>query len=89
MLLLLENESKPTKKKVNERFGNFKNKKRERFLKVFNKEQTGIMDENELKGMKLKLGFWIVPGEEEDGACGEANLLSEAITFPSPIVNIT
>lgn len=49
------------------------------------------MDENELKGMKLKLGFWIVPGEEEDGCGGEANLmLSEVITLlPSPIVNIT
>lgn len=48
------------------------------------------MDEYELKGMKLKLGFWIVPGEEEDGCCGgEANLLFEVITLPSPIVNIT
>jgi|AraCvinosormetaG_1042628.scaffolds.fasta_scaffold53347_2 hypothetical protein len=56
----------------------------------FKKEQTGIMDEYELKGMKLKLGFWIVPGEEEDGCCGgEANLLFEVITLPSPIVNIT
>lgn len=53
-------------------------------------KQTGIMEENELKGMKLKLGFWIVPGEEEEeGGGGEANLLSEVITFPSPIVSIT
>lgn len=39
--------------------------------------------------MKLKLGFWIVAGEEEAGGGGEANLLSEVITLPSPIVNIT
>lgn len=35
------------------------------------------MEEYELKGMKLKLGFCIVAGEEEDGSGGEANLLSE------------
>lgn len=51
-------------------------------------ERTGIMEENELKGLKLKLGLWIVAGEEE-GGCGEANLLSVVITFSSPIVNIT
>lgn len=47
------------------------------------------MEENELKGMKLKLGFWIVAGEEEAGGGGEANLLSDVITLSSPIVNIT
>lgn len=49
-----------------------------------------MMEENELKGMKLKLGFWIVAGEEEaGGGGGEANMLSDVSTLPSPIVNIT
>lgn len=48
-----------------------------------------MMEENELKGMKLKLGFWIVAGEEESGGGDEANMLSDVSTLPSPIVNIT